>query len=426
MINLMIFFTFGAIDFYVDPIVYRSSIQVIDTINNLTRTEDIFYLEFNCEIPYNQLQYETIEGRNVSRATIAFKISDLNRKVLLSDTIYRQFSIPSFAEAIKQQMTFLVQFGIHVPAGQYHYSIDIISGDKQGSTERDLSVELGSFRTSDILLASSITSDSVGDYLRKGSLRVVPIPSHRFTEKHQVLYFYYEIYDIVPDTSKLEVMYKIENKNAKLVRKITRQIDKKFASQMMNFGFDIRGLAADEYRLIVEVNDSLAQIHVAKEVPFQITRVVPKEITFEGMPYYEEIEYFVEQNEYRYFSGLPKEGRAAYLKRFWENHNYYELAERFSYADEHFKQGDKPGFRTERGRIYVRYGAPDNVGRSDIEYYESRPYELWEYYDGTQFLFLDVRRTNEYTLVWTNAIGEQSQPGLYKYIPPIDNLDISE
>jgi hypothetical protein len=42
------------IDFHVDPVVYRSTVTIEDTITETVKQEDIFYIEFNCEIPYHE------------------------------------------------------------------------------------------------------------------------------------------------------------------------------------------------------------------------------------------------------------------------------------------------------------------------------------------------------------------------------------
>jgi hypothetical protein len=53
-----------------------------------------------------------------------------------------------------------------------------------------------------------------------------------------------------------------------------------------------------------------------------------------------------------------------------------------------------------------------------MELQESRPYEHWQYPNGNQYIFVDIRGTNEYVLVWTDALDERSQPTLYRYLPP--------
>jgi GWxTD domain-containing protein len=137
----------------------------------------------------------------------------------------------------------------------------------------------------------------------------------------------------------------------------------------------------------------------------------------EDLPYYEDIEYFVNSNEYKYFKSLTDEGKAIYLKKFWEKHDYRGIAARFEYADAHYAEGAKTGSRTDRGRVYIKVGPPDEIEKTTIEVEMSRPYERWQYYNGTEFVFVDVRGTNEYILVWTNSAVEKKQPTYYQYLP---------
>ncbi len=156
-----------------------------------------------------------------------------------------------------------------------------------------------------------------------------------------------------------------------------------------------------------------------KEVPFSISRMKRQEVSYEGMPYYEEIEYFLDPRDYKEFKKLPKEGKKAFLDRFWRTMNYYEIAGRFEYVEEHFRHGDTPGHKTDRGRIYIKYGQPEDIEYPlPLEHQESRPYEHWQYTNGEQFIFVDLRGANNYILVWTNALDERSQPTLYKHLPP--------
>lgn len=405
------------INFYVDPFICRTTIEIIDTVTQITKEEDIFYIEFNCGIPYHELSYAIVDSKIITKAIIAFKLINLDYLDSLSDTLYRQFTIPSFSQAARQQMSFIIQFGLHVPEGNFRYKIDISSGAKKGCLEREIAIRKEDYKISDILVASDIVIDTIGNYLRKGNLRVVPHPSSQFSERHINLYIYYEIYDITPDSNKLSVIYKIENENGRIIRQVSRQIDKNFKSQVVNLGFSIQGFDPGEYILSIEVNDPRTQITAKKEVPFKITKKIKEEISYEDLPYYKEIEYFLNPGDYKYYQGLPEEGKRVFLDRFWRTRDYYKISARFEYANKHYSQGDKPGYKTDRGRIYIKYGEADDRECSIIETRESRPCEFWQYYNGFRFIFIDIRGTNEYTLVWTNTRDERSQPSLYKYIP---------
>jgi GWxTD domain-containing protein len=418
MILFFLLLSADTIGLYVEPVVYRTTITIEDTIEHSTHLEDIFYIEFNCEAPYQNFSYETINGNIITQATIVFNLSCLSHVDSFVDTLYRQFTIPSFSEAARQQMSFIIQFGLHVPEGLYDYEIKITSGNREGTVNGSLDITRDQYKISDILLASAIVTDTTENYLRKGNLRVIPHPSGLFNEQYTTLYVYYEVYDILPGDDSLKIIYSIVDHDNKIIRKISRSLAKRYSSEAVNFGINIQGLDPGEYFFHVYVRDSVADIVAGKSIPFIITGIGRKEISYEGMPYYDEVEYFLTPHDYKYFQSLPKEGKAIFLKKFWESQDYFEIAERFEYADAHYQEGNKAGRKTDRGRIYIKYGPPDEIEKSVTEYYESRSYEHWQYYNGDQFLFIDIRGTNEYTLVWTNVSGEQSQPALYKYIPP--------
>ncbi len=405
------------IQFYVDPIVYRSRVEVIDTIADVVQEQDIYYLEFNCGIPYQELRYETIDGTIAAQAKLTFRLVNLEHPDSLTDTLYRQFTVPSFQYAAKHQLSFIIQFGLHIPAGIFRYRVDIASGDKQGSVQREITIDRENYRMSDILLADMIVLDTVGDELRKGDLKVYPHPSHRFSEQHQKVYLYYEIYDVIPDSSHLKINYVIKDTNRQVIAQIPREIEKRFESQAVNFALNTKEFNPGKHFLAIELRNSENQLIAQKEVSFEITRVAKEKTSFEGMPYYEEIEYFLTRKEYSEFRNFSREGKRRFLERFWNQYNYYEIAPRFEYAAENFREGNLPGHKSDRGRIYIKYGEPDEVERSFISVELGKPYEFWQYYNGYRFIFLDIRETNEYTLVWTNAADEQSQPSLYQYIP---------
>lgn len=409
----------GDIRFFADPVVYREHIELEDTVEHTLTTEEVYYIEFNCEIPYQELQYQSAEKIIYANAVMPFALIDLDHADSLIDTLYRQFTIPSFSYAAKEQLSFLVQFGTYATEGRFKYRIELLSGAKRGISEDELEITRERYTLSDINLASEITIDTAGDNLRKGNLRVIPRPSRLFDSRFRHLFFYYEIYDITPDNDTLTAVYTVTDGEGKTIRKVTRKIEKAFTSQAVDCGIDIQNIPAGEYRLAVAIEDNHANPIAEKATWFRIADTKQREVSFEGMPFYDEIEYFLDPRDYNKFKQLPGDGKKAYLERFWRTHNYNEIAERFEYADEHYRLGDTPGRKTDRGRIHVKYGQPDEIEFPlPLQLHESKPYEHWQYVNGQQFVFVDIRGVNDYVLVWTNAIGERSQPTLYKYLPP--------
>jgi len=115
------------------------------------------------------------------------------------------------------------------------------------------------------------------------------------------------------------------------------------------------------------------------------------------------------------------EERENFIEAFWrrrdpspdteENEYRDEYYERISYANEHFTSG-KPGWLTDRGRIYVKWGKPDEFvshptgGQGQSISYEGPtfPFEVWFYRhlegvgSGIEIEFVDPSGTGEFRI----------------------------
>ncbi|HYM20791.1 MAG TPA: GWxTD domain-containing protein [Candidatus Kapabacteria bacterium] len=103
----------------------------------------------------------------------------------------------------------------------------------------------------------------------------------------------------------------------------------------------------------------------------------------------------------------PAEKRLA-IKQFWEKTNHYHnqittrpmdvFYRRVRYANTHFSQMG-PGWRTDRGKIYIICGEPSAIDRSTYSIGQ-KPYEIWSYYDINQrYYFVDQFLINDYRLM---------------------------
>jgi GWxTD domain-containing protein len=81
------------------------------------------------------------------------------------------------------------------------------------------------------------------------------------------------------------------------------------------------------------------------------------------------------------------------------NEFYQQMLERFRYANEHFRAGLTEGWRTDRGRIYITDGPPDEVDSYSMEI-NRNPTEVWFYFDnGRRYVFVDETGFGDYVLV---------------------------
>lgn len=139
-----------------------------------------------------------------------------------------------------------------------------------------------------------------------------------------------------------------------------------------------------------------------------------------------DVAYIITSEEKKAFKALTTDDeRENFIENFWrrrdpnpdteENEYREEYYERIAYANERFASGI-PGWKTDRGRVYIAWGKPDSVeshpsgGSYDRPSYEgggsttTYPFEIWFYRhldgvgDGLEIEFVDPTGTGEYRL----------------------------
>jgi GWxTD domain-containing protein len=84
-----------------------------------------------------------------------------------------------------------------------------------------------------------------------------------------------------------------------------------------------------------------------------------------------------------------------------ENEAKKDYYRRVEFAVQNFSIMRKPGWRTDRGMIYIMYGEPDQIEDFPFEL-NAKAYQIWYYYRSSdklrEFLFVDEWGNNDYVL----------------------------
>jgi GWxTD domain-containing protein len=135
----------------------------------------------------------------------------------------------------------------------------------------------------------------------------------------------------------------------------------------------------------------------------------------------------------KYSKDLSLRAKRRFMVEFWQKRNLKpstaenETRARFYAAVDYANRmyGEKgraavPGWKTDRGRIYVRNGAPDDMLQRP-QAGRSPPYEVWRFRTGKDRYYIFIDRANglgNFQLVYSNDIKEPGQPNwqelLYK------------
>lgn len=143
--------------------------------------------------------------------------------------------------------------------------------------------------------------------------------------------------------------------------------------------------------------------------PFLYSQWFSYDVRYSYKDQLQQIRYIATQNEWQSLRALPEDRYSEGIQRFWEVHdpspgtlrneareNFYQ---RVIIADERFTLHKKlKGWASDRGRIYIKYGEPDET-LTDVHPIGLYPYMIWIYYRlNREFIFVDTGGYGQYTL----------------------------
>ncbi|HEV2672120.1 MAG TPA: GWxTD domain-containing protein, partial [Gemmatimonadales bacterium] len=135
--------------------------------------------------------------------------------------------------------------------------------------------------------------------------------------------------------------------------------------------------------------------------------------------------YLAPVSELNVYRGLSLEGKRRFLRNFWrerdptpgtpDNELQQGFYQRLAEANRRFREGgaaEIPGWRTDRGKIFILHGEPDEIMRRP-QNGNSNPWEAWKYTQARalKYVFYDQTRLGNYQLVYTDDRKEKGMPG---------------
>ncbi|MBS1494375.1 MAG: GWxTD domain-containing protein [Bacteroidetes bacterium] len=311
------------------------------------------------------------------------------------------------------------------------------------SSEFDLLVEdfSGGVKLSDIELATSITkSTDTKNLFYKNTLEVTPNAGGLYGKNVSELYYYCELYNLSSANMSEEATIKrriLSLNNEELVsseKKIKQGVESR-----VEFGmFKIDTLKTGGYIFELSFVDTQKNLNIVKTKKFFLFTVTDdRQSSDKGQGDYLKSEYVIlnekdlddlfdktiyirDDNETKTYRNLNTlEEKRKFMYAFWKKRddspmtpqnefkiNYFK---RMNEANNRFKEDYNPGWKTDRGRIYVQYGPPDQINHYPFES-DTKAYEEWKYdvlQGGVEADFIEKEQgTGVYRLVNSNIRGE--------------------
>jgi len=279
----------------------------------------------------------------------------------------------------------------------------------------------------------------------KNNYEVIPVPAGIFGEGVSSLYYYFEAYNLFDNVKadKYKSICKLEDNQGRVVEgvgNVQRTKKKRFDSSVEVGMINIATLPSGRYTLnygIADVSDSL--LVKDEKVFFIYNPSIPIARTDVGNDLgplanfgeeqlddeFRRMVYITTSEDRELYKNLRDiDGKQKFVFDVWnrphEDFNVVGLElrqlylARARYADENFHSVFHPGWRSDRGRVFVLYGPPTTIERFP-SLGESIPYQIWTYDElkgqgSVEFIFGDRTNLGKYELLHSDLRGELQNP----------------
>ncbi|MCF7802785.1 MAG: GWxTD domain-containing protein [Candidatus Marinimicrobia bacterium] len=335
--------------------------------------------------------------------------------------------------------------------GEYQLIVQVIdmNTDTRGTYRQQINLASfsdSSMTISDIEFASIVKESNSKTVFTKYSRDVVPNASLTFGVSQPILYSYAEIYNMNYPSSpdSYSVQYSILDLNNKAIKSPAEITRGKVGNSSVDIGgMNVVGLSSGIYYYRIRVTDLATGDVATRSKKFYVYKQGEKmrEVAsadlgqdYDSMTEAELDETFealvpiLSSKEKKSYKDASKEGKQNLLTEFWEvrdpdqttdvNELRIEYMRRLETTNERFGGVQTPGYETDRGRVFLVYGEPDEIERNPVSV-DVKPYETWYYHSlegGSQFVFVDKTGFGTYELVHSTVRNEIYDPNWRRFI----------
>lgn len=391
-------------------------------------------VEIYYSCPYSILQYVVKNDTIYAPYQVSFDLKSINGLDSIHDISNHRAIIPSFKIAQHRDMKLVDGFGFFARPGRYWFQLTI--EESLPVTSYSDTIEVPDFSKSTVLsnieLASSVIADSSGGKFTKGKMKILPNPDLNFGQAYEFIYVYFEGYNLSDDTLPFELSYRILSQEQTVIKSFPGEIKAKTGTNFAyTFAISTKGLTPAKYLLELNLKDRTSGNQDTKLKSFRVISKIPTletesryAFSIDTLGYVKEVRFLATPSELNQYNSLNEVGKNEFLRKFWQKNNLTEFTKRVKFADEKFEMGRVLGRDTDRGRIYIKYGPPDEVA-SHTMVEHTNPHEHWYYYSkGFHFIFIDIHGNNNFQLIYSNNEIEPKNQNWEKYVDPLELDDL--
>ena len=420
-INLIILFCL-VISLSAELSVYVDVNRFLDESLNTTYT-------INYEIPYSSMKFIPTKYGYGAQIDVEFTIKKGEKK--RTQTFSNNIILTEFYKTVSDE-NYLDRLTITL--SKPDYSIELNFTDVKSNESRNWKYPFEQLSAnsviSDIEFSNNVIIDTTNylDKFHRGDKLYLVNTSHIFTnEEINDFYLYYEYYNPEMKSKALEETI-IISKNDKIIQEMNTQVNLSNIINPIVRLIDVNKLDPALYSLKVIIDTGTEKIE-------QIDNFSIKKETYYYIRFFDDdqkdielVKIFLNSTEKSAFSDLTNTEKIKYIDRFWkskdpnpateENEIIMTIRSRINDANKRFGYFKNEGWETDRGRIYIKHGEPDELVKSNTNIYNTdvtddtpklyyttagtKDFHVWKYRSNhyETYIFIDLYNNKGFKLIY--------------------------
>lgn len=376
-----------------------------DFINTKSDKQGLTKVDVYILVPYKNLQFIKTGQGFTSRYTVTVSVYDEKKENLIVEKSWNEtLNVMDFSQTTSKFNFNIGYKSFELKPGNYLFRTFVIDNDSKKEVKSENLFKVRALNPqidmSDVLF---ITKSDLSDS------KILPNVSRNIVLSNFGLQFYYDIFinDSVMKTCAVE--YEIIDKESQVIFKknLAKEVNPG-RNQILEQLTDVK-LDLGTYILRVTLKDeNFKTAQVFNKAFFSRLAGLPSSIMDLDKAVSQMVYIASPQELNKIKDSFSKEEKLKNFLEFWkikdpspnneENEVFDEYFRRVNYANEKFSNYNE-GWKTDRGMVYIILGTPNNINRHPFEY-DSKPYEVWEYYEiNRSFVFVDQSGFGDYRLI---------------------------
>jgi GWxTD domain-containing protein len=327
------------------------------------------------------------------------------------------------------------QVNFILPEGKYEVLLDLLDVNTQFKQSTSMKLKIKRNKSNhpnlskiELIQAKQNVSDS-GSIFTKGDYDLIPSLIHQYgRDDDPRLQFYFEIYQGKKSRDSVVVEVSLRHFFRANQYKDTMTVFFKGKDRINQFReIKLELIPPGEYELIVRLLGKRKRRLSIVSKDFKLTWSQKAILKHDFKGIINQIELIANKKEIKLLKkAVTHEEKIKAYNEFWKrrdptpgtnaNESQREFYRRIYIANQYFTHLNCPGWKTDRGRIYISYGQPDQLEDFPV-LFETFPSQIWYYYIGERykkFEFIDQNNDGNYWLVYPyDALIDPTESDFY-------------